>query len=492
MPRGSSPTPSRRPIARDGAPIRGKRGRRDDASPGGKAGHRGAGSQGSDLASHMASAITPELLAACQADFEANPAHRLAMNACTQGNVDEIALDRRSVAGLDWTFSHEVETGAITNQKRAGLCWMYASLNWLRVGVIKQLGVENFQFSENYLAFWDRLEKANRFLTAMVALRDRPTDDRLVDFLLREPTTDGGEWHMVANLIRKYGLVPKSAMADTSNLADSAFVNKVVHYKLREAAARIFDLHRSGADLTAIAQVKRQTLSEIYRILCILFGEPPTRFDFTYRDKKKRYHAHRDLTPRTFFEQIVRINLDDYVWVMSSPLESTPYHRTYCIEHFQNVVEGDPGIFLNVPMETLKSLVIRTLKDKQAVLFGCDVLQESSRKIGILAPGVLDYGLLFGTPFAMDRATRMQFLQARLTHNMVLLGVDLVGDRPVKWKVENSWGDEVGQKGIFLMTDAWFDEYVYAAVIHRKYLDADLAKLSGQPPIVLPPWHPLA
>ncbi len=437
-------------------------------------------------------AISPEILASCRAEFASNPAHRLAMNACSQGNIEEIALNRRLLAGIDWQFSHEVTGGAITNQKRAGFCWMFASLNWLRIHVIDKLKVENFEFSQNYLVFWDRLEKANRFLTAIVALRDRPTDDREVDYLLREPSPDGGEWHMVASLIRKYGLAPKSAMADTFNLGDSAFLNKIMDYKLREAAAVVFELHRAGASIADIDRARRTALIDIYRILCILLGEPPERFDFTYRDKKKKFHAHRDLTPRDFYQQIVGIDVDEYVWVMSSPLESTPYHRTFCIEQFNNVVEGDPGIFLNVPMVALKDLAIRTLKDKQAILFGCDVTQMSSRKLGILDPGVLEYDLLFNSAFSMDRARRMQFLQARLTHNMVLLGVDLVEDRPTKWKIENSWGEDYGNKGYFMMTDAWFDEYVYAIVVHRRFLDADQAALLAQEPARLPPWHPLA
>jgi bleomycin hydrolase len=437
-------------------------------------------------------AITPELLAACRAAFDANPAHRLAMNACSAGNVDEIALNRRALAQLDWNFSHEVETGDITSQKRAGFCWLFASLNWLRVEVMAALKVKDFEFSYNHLIFWDRFEKANRFLTAMVALRDRPSDDRMVDYLLREPCPDGGEWHMVANLIRKYGLAPKSAMNATWNLEDSTYLNKVVDYKLREATATIFALHAEGASEEAVHQAKREALMAVYRILVILLGEPVERFDFTYRDKDDAFHAHRDLTPHAFYDQFVGKNLDDYVWVMSAPLPSTPFHRTFHIEQFQNVVEGAPGTFLNVPMPELKAMAVRVMKDKQALLFGCDVLQESSRKHGVMATGVLDYDLLFNTPFAMTRAQRMQFLQARLTHNMVLLGVDLVDDTPRKWKVENSWGDEVGHKGVFQMTDAWFDEHVYAIVAHKSYLSDTQRALLDEPATVLPPWHPLA
>lgn len=433
-------------------------------------------------------AITPALLEACRADFAAHPAHRLAMNACSHGDVDEIALNRNVLAGIDWHFSHEVEGGAITHQRQAGFCWMYAALNWLRVDVMAKHKLENFEISHNYMIFWDRFEKANRFLTLMVALRDRPTDDRLVDFLLREPCTDGGEWHMVANLIRKYGMAPKTAMADTFNLADSKFLNSIMDAKLRQAAARIF---AAGKERAALA-IKDEAMKEAYRILSILMGEPPQRFDFTYRDKKKKFHAHRDLTPQAFYEKFVGLDLDDYVWLMSAPLADTPYHRTFYVEHFQNVVEGAPGLFLNIPMAELKDIAVKVVKDKQAMFFGCDVLQAASRKLGIMDPGVFEYDLLFNTTFAMPRADRMRFLQARLTHDMVILGADFIDDKPVKWKVENSWGDEKGNKGFFLMTDAWFDEFTYALVVHKRYLDAEQKRALKQQPTVLPPWHPLA
>jgi len=326
----------------------------------------------------------------------------------------------------------------------------------------------------------------------MVTLRDKPVEDREVDFFLREPCPDGGEWHMVGNLIRKYGLLPKAAMNDTANLVDSKFLNKVVDAKLRQAAARIFGLQRAGAAEAEVEAFKAATMTEVYRILAILMGEPPATFDFTYRDKKKKFHAHRGLTPHGFYEQFVGVDLTAYAWVMSAALPDTPYERTYYVDHLQNVVEGRPGTFLNLPMPVLKGLALKALKAKQAVFFGCDVLQESHRKLGVMAPGVLEYDLLFGTEFEMPRADRMQFLQARLTHDMVLLGVDLHEGRPTKWKVENSWGDEPGNKGIFLMADAWFDDHVYAVVVHRSHLTPAHRKLLDQPPTVLAPWHPLA
>lgn len=437
-------------------------------------------------------ALTADQLAAYRAAFDANPAHRLAMNACSAGSVDDLALDRRVLASLDWTFSHEVKTGEVTNQKRAGFCWLFAALNWLRTDVVAKLKVEDFAFSQNHLIFWDRLEKANRFLTAMAALRDRTPDDREVDMHLREPCPDAGEWHMVANLIRKYGLVPKAAMNDTWNLADSTYLNKVVDYQLRQAAAAMFTRHAAGAPEAEIAAIHQRTMADVYRILVILLGEPPERFDFAWRDKDEKHHVLRGLTPRAFYDEVVGKDLDDYVWLMSSPLENTPFGGTYYVPRFQNVVEGAWGVFLNVELPVLKDVAVRMLEGGQAIMFGCDVLQDSHRKHGVMDPGILDYELLFGAPFAMDRATRLRFLQSTLTHDMVFLGVDLVEGRPTKWKVENSWGDEVGHKGVFQMSDAWFDEHVFAIVAPKALLDdAHRARLD-QAPTALPPWHPLA
>ncbi len=432
--------------------------------------------------------ITPDLIEVWQDGFNANPSYRAAMNACTRGNIEEIVLNRRVLSGLNWNFSHEVTGGAITNQKHAGHCWLFAGLNLLRTDLVSKLKVEDFEFSENYLVFWDRLEKANRFFEMMIALRDRPTDDRMVDYFLREPCTDGGEWHMVTSLIRKYGLVPKSAMAETFNITDSTFMNRVLAYKLREGAFAI----RSAAKASDAKQVKQRAMAEMYRILCILLGEPPQRFDFTYRDKKKKFHEHRNMTPHEFYKQIVAVDLDDYKVLLSCPLESTPFFKTFSIDQLQNVVECPLGASLNVPLDVLKDVAVRVLKDKQALLFGCDALQMVNRKVGVFDPHLLEYDILLDTTFPLDRATRMQYLQARQNHNMVFVGVDLVDDRPVKWKVENSWGEDSGNKGFYMMTDGWFDEFVYALYVHKKYLSAEQLAMFKQEPTVLPPWHPLS
>ncbi|MBI3891205.1 MAG: C1 family peptidase [Candidatus Wallbacteria bacterium] len=435
--------------------------------------------------------ITKQMLAEFRRSLVAHPESRVAMNACTNGNIKDLALNRRVLNSLDWEFSHEVPLGQITAQKQAGTCWLFAALNWLRKFPMKKLHLENFEFSQNYAMFWDKFEKANRFLEDVIAYRERDLSDRHVHFLLNAPLPDGGEWHMLTGLVRKYGLIPKSAMADTFHAGLSDVMNPILGYKLREGATQLRELHREGKDEAELREAKIPILDTIYRMLAIFLGEPPTNFDFGYRDKKKKFHRALALTPHSFFEKFVAVDLDRYVSLLSSPLSDTPFGRTFKIEHNMNEVDGLEGVFLNVPLEALHGIAV-TVAQKEALLFGCDVLQSAHRPKGILDTELYNFEEFFSTTFNMDRATRMATFQMKHTHAMVFLGVDMARGKPVKWKVENSWGPDVGQGGVFLMTDRWFHENVYGIVVHQKELPRELRRLVGLAPVSLPPWHPLA
>ncbi|MBI4869176.1 MAG: C1 family peptidase [Candidatus Wallbacteria bacterium] len=435
--------------------------------------------------------ITRQMLAGFRKSVEARPECRVAMNACTNGNIKDLALNRQALNALDWEFSHEVPHGQITAQRQAGTCWLFAALNWLRKAPMKKLNLENFEFSQNYCIFWDKLEKANRFLEDMIEYRDRELDDRRVHALLNSPLPDGGEWHMLTALVRKYGLLPKAAMADTFHGGLTDVMNPLLFFKLREGAMRIRELHRKGKGEHELRKAKIEVLETLYRMLVVFLGEPPARFDFGYRDKKKRFHRAVGLTPHTFYEKYVGVELDRYVSLLSSPLPDTPFGRTFVIEHNKNDVEGPDGVFLNVPMETLHRIAV-AVTQKGALLFGCDVLQSAHRPKGILDTELFDFEEFFGTTFEMDRATRMATFQMKHTHAMVFLGVDMVGGKAAKWKVENSWGPDVGQGGVFVMTDRWFLENVYGIIVHEKQIPRELRAKLSLPPIVLPTWHPLA
>ena len=436
--------------------------------------------------------ITGKMIRTLEKAFKTRPENRAMMNAVTRGNLQEIALNRKVINDLDFNFSKEVEIGGpITDQKRAGTCWLFAELNWLRTFAAKKMKVEKFEFSQNQVIFWNKLERSNYFLEKMIEYRDRPWDDRYVYHLLDNPVGDDGDWHMLADVIDKYGLLPKSAMPDTFNRESSRYLNEILYFKLREGAVEIRELHRKGKPVSALRKVKEEITKVVYRCLVILLGEPPKKIDFGFRDKKKKFHRDTGLTAKDFYEKYVGIDTKDIYNLLCCPTPETPYNRTVSAEFFANTVGGRSLFCLNVPIETLRQKAVQVLRAGEACLFGADVLQESYSKDGLLDSDLYDYELIFDTPFKMDKTRRIQTLQTRLTHSMVFLGVDIKNGKPVKWKVENSWGESSGKKGFFIMSQSWFDEHVYDVILHKKFLSKAMLKAFEKPPIILPPWHPM-
>ncbi|MBN1879078.1 C1 family peptidase [bacterium] len=443
--------------------------------------------------STLKGAIKPEHLKKYKENFLANEGLKVAMNAVTRGNLQDIALNRDVLNRNNWTFSHEIEEKPdISDQKQSGTCWMFADLNWLRTITMKKFKIEKLEFSQNHLMFYDKLEKANYYLEILKGLTDRDIDDRHVRFILDNPTPDGGEWHMIVNLINKYGLIPKDVMPDSFNREQSRFINQLVGYKIREAFGRMRSVGKSKKRDDALETCKADAMTAIYRILATCMGIPPKKFDWSYRDKDKNYHQEIGITPQEFKTKYLEIDLGSCFTLASCPAENTAFGKTFTIDLFGNMVGGDYWKWLNVPVKELKKIAIKMLKDGNAVLYGCDVVQDSHSKEGLLITDLYDYDLLFQTPFGMVKKNRLDYGQSRLTHSMVLIGVELVGKKPIRWKVENSWGTEVGKKGFFVMSDEWFDEHVLDLIVPPEYMPEELKKQFEQKPIVLPPWHVMA
>ncbi len=439
------------------------------------------------------SILTHKQISKFRKHFDEDPSNRLFMNAITRGNIQDIAINRHIINTAQFSFSHEIETkSGITDQKRSGTCWMFAELNWLRTMTQKQFKMEDIEFSQNYLMFWDKLEKTNYILEKLLELRGCDLNDRRVHFLLKNPTSDGGEWHMIVNLIRKYGLVPKSVMPDTSNRENSRFINELLGFKIREAAAQFWKLHAEGKTEKEIRKVKDTIMEDAFRILVICMGTPPEKFDWSYRDKDKAYHQEIQITPVEFRDKYLSLNFDEIYTLASCPSESTEFGKVYSIEYFQNMIGGIEWTWLNLPIKHLKRIAVEMLKNGEAVLYGCDVLQESHTKEGLLYDELYDYESIFKTKFNMDKPTRLNYSQSVLTHSMVLVGVELVEDKPVRWKVENSWGEEPGKKGYFIMSDKWFEEHTLDLIVPKKYLTEKHLADFDQEPIILPPWHFMA
>jgi bleomycin hydrolase len=438
-----------------------------------------------------AAALASDHIAAFQDSFRTNPAYRLAQNAVTQTSVDDIALNREIVTSIDHTFSTTLDDWSVTHQKRSGRCWMFAGLNLCRPGAMATMHLKSFEFSQNYLHFWDKLEKANYFLEAILETADRPADERTVHWLLGNLLSDGGQWNMFVNLIHKYGVVPKSAMPETESSSNTQSMNAILKLKLREGARTLRHAIAQGATLDEARETKHELLQVIYRILAIHLGTPPPTVDWQWLDKDRTFHRDGTLTPQEFAARYITLPMDEYVCLVHDPRETSPYGRTFTVEYLGNVWEGGITRYLNVEIDLLKEIAMRTVLDGEPVWFGCDVGKMMRRDAGIWDAGLFDYASVYDTAFTLSKAERLVYRQTQMTHAMLFTGVDVVEGRPRRWRVENSWGEENGQKGFYLMNDSWFDEYLFEIAARKRSLPAALQVALGEAPIVLPAWDPM-
>jgi bleomycin hydrolase len=439
-----------------------------------------------------ASSVTSSQLARFREAFVTDPARRAALNAVSKTSVRAVAMNREAVVRCTHTFSHMVKAGEATSQNASGRCWLFAGLNTMRMQAAEAMNLENFELSQNYLMFWDKLEKANYFLESILETLDEATDSRLIMWLVQSPIQDGGQWDMFVNLVRKYGVVPKEAMPETESSSSTGVMNERITLKLREYAARLRDAHRAGTLAAELRKQKDTMLEEVYRMLCIHLGVPPSSFLWQWRDKDKEFHRDGMLTPKEFMARYVKAPLDDMVCLIHCPQSSKQYNTVYTISYLGNVVEGDIIRYLNVELDVMKRAAVEMIKDGKPVWFGCDVGKMFDRDLGLMDLDLYEYEPIYGLEFGLDKAQRLDYGQSAMNHAMVFTGVDLDDEgKPIKWRVENSWGDKPGNKGFMVMTDRWFDEYNYEVAVEKKYLSPELIEALKMEPVKLPPWDPM-
>jgi bleomycin hydrolase len=423
-------------------------------------------------------------------DFSANPTYRLAQNAVTRVTLDDVAINREIVNTIDHSLSTHLDDWKVTNQERSGRCWLFAGLNLLRVGVMRKTGLKDFEFSQNYAMFWDKIERANYFLEAIIETAERDIDDRTVAFLLESVANDGGQWNMFAAIVDKHGLVPKAAMPETQSSSNTARMNSVLQYLLRQGAKTV----RAAATadgLEAARAEKAEVLRVVHRALCIHLGTPPERFDWQWIDKDKKFHRDGVLTPQEFAAKYVDLPLDDYVCLVHDPRASSPVGRTFTVEYLGNVLGGPPVIYLNVDMALIKDIAAKTIQGGEPVWFGCDVAKMMSNEYGIWDANLYDLSSVYDAAFALDKAERLAYHETVMTHAMLFTGVDVLDGAIRRWRVENSWGGDRGKDGFYTMNDSWFDQYVFEIAARRSALPAELQQALDTKPIVLPAWDPM-
>jgi bleomycin hydrolase len=415
-------------------------------------------------------------------------------NAVIKNGINDTALNNESIKIMHYDFSEEIDVGKVTNQEKSGRCWMFAALNNIRYSISKDLNIKDhgFELSESYTMFWDKLEKANYFLENIISTVEFELDSRRVMWLLNEPTNDGGQWDMFTALIEKYGIVPKYVMPETYHSSNSRYMNKILSLKLRDLAKTLRQDFNLGADKESLRKEKEDMLAEIYSILAYFLGEPPMEFDFEYKDKDGEFYRDSGLTPKKFYKKYSKVKMTDYVSIINAPTDNKPFNQTYTVEFLGNVKEGQQIHYLNLPVEKLVNYSTAQLKEGEPVWFGCDVGQWSDRDLGIMDTKLFNYEGVLDTKFSLNKGERLQYGESILTHAMVFTGVNLDNqDQAERWKVQNSWGEKVGDDGFFIMSNDWFKEFNYEVVINKKYLSDEDIKSYQKDPVVLKPWDPM-
>ena len=458
-------------------------------------------------AQQPAGGISPEMLEQISSTYEDNAYDKAISNALAGTSIATLAINADNAAMIDTHFSDRVRTKGITDQQSSGRCWLFTGLNVLRAKMIDKYELPGMEFSQNYLFFYDQLEKANLFLQGVIDTKELPFDDRKVDWLFSNPLSDGGQFTGVSNLITKYGLVPAEAMPETYQANNTSQMANLLKLKLREdglALRKAYDeayakgkslpkkdagklMDKVNADLQ---QMKLAQLSEIYRMLALCLGEPVKEFEWTRCDKDNNIVDRRTYTPKSFYDEYIGEDLENnYVMIMNDPCRE--YGRVYEIDYDRHVYDGHNWLYINLPVERIKEMAIASIKDNVAMYFSCDVGKFYSRSKGTLDLANFDYDSLMGVEFGMNKQERVMTHASGSSHAMTLIAVDIVDGKPVKWMVENSWGPASGYKGCLIMTDEWFNEYMFRLVVEKQYVPEDILKMLEQTPVQLPAWDPM-
>lgn len=437
--------------------------------------------------------ITKEFLQNSREKFYKDKANRVAQRAAVNNGLVEASVDRVEDERNRHTFNIELKEKEVRNQKQSGRCWMFAALNLMEYKLCRKYNLKGFELSKNYTLFFDKLERCNYFLDSIIRTLDEDLDGRLVSHILTDPMGDGGQWDMIKNIIKKYGLVPSYAMKESVNSSATANLNNYLTKILRMYAKNLRNSYKKEKDLEKLKKMQEEYMKKIYDVLSISLGTPPEKFDFEVRNEDEEFISDKNLTPQEFLKKHVEVDLDDYISLINAPTKDKPYFKSYTVDFLGNVMELDKVRYVNVPVEVMKDGILKQLKDGELVWFGCDVAQFFYRKGANLDLSTLKIFDLLNVEYDLSKEERLDYKESLMTHAMVFVGCDYDEENKKinRYKVENSWGKDAGDRGYLVMSDEWFDEYMYQALINKKYLDEKVIKAYSEEPIHLKPWDPM-
>ena len=445
----------------------------------------------STQAQELKGGISDSMMQQIKQSYANTPTDKAIRNAIGNNDIRKLALNQDNLKGMDTHFSIKVSSKGITDQKSSGRCWLFTGLNVMRAKAIAKHNLGSFEFSQTYPFFFDQLEKANLFLQGIIDTSSKPMDDKMVEWLFRHPLSDGGTFTGVADIVSKYGLVPKDVMPETNSSENTSRMAGLIALKLREQGLQLRDLAAQGAKPAVLEKTKTEMLSTIYRMLVLNLGVPPTEFTWTEYNAKGEPVSTETYTPLSFLKKYGDEKLiDSYVMLMNDP--SREYYKCYEIDYDRHRYDGKNWTYVNLPIEDIKEMAIASLKDSTMMYFSCDVGKFLNSDRGLLDVKNYDYESLMGTSFNMNKKQRIQTFASGSSHAMTLMAVDLdENGKPTKWMVENSWGPATGYQGYLIMTDDWFNEYMFRLVVETKYTSKKVLDVLRQKPIRLPAWDPM-
>lgn len=442
------------------------------------------------IASAGEGGLTKDIVKKSREAYQTNGFNKAIHNAITNNDIRDLALNREIVGNHNELFSNRIKTKGVVDQQSSGRCWAFAWLNTMRPMIIEKYDLESFEFSQNYLVFWDKMEKANTFLEQIIEFRDRDPLDRELALILKSPFGDGGYWRYAVNLIKKYGLVPKEIMPETHSSENTRYMNRIISKKLRIDAAKIRKMSESGLSVKKMRTFKEKSLVEVYRLLALNIGEPPTEFEWRYEIDDSTLSETKTYTPISFYKDYVEADIDDFVCIFNNPTRE--YGRHYQSYLSRQMYDGNDLDHVSVEIGRLKEIAIASILDNQPLYFSCDVSKDQDSELGIMAKDLFDYASLFDVDLTMSKKDMGQYRHSSSNHGMSLIGVDLVEGKPIKWLVENSWGNDKKKDGLWTMYDNWFDNYLYYVIARKKYVPEDILKIFEKEPIIIPAWDPVA
>ena len=429
--------------------------------------------------------ISSELLDSLREEYNANDKNRIVRNALTKNDINSISRVLDGENSNPNIFSIDLKTMSATNQQASGRCWIFSSMNFLREKIGKKFNIKEFELSQNYIAFYDKLEKANWFMECAIKEIDNPIDSTKMRYLLDFAVGDGGQWNMIQSLVKKYGLCPKTAMVETYQSSHTRNMNSLLNRRLRKF---VIEIRNNKND---IENLKKQCLKDVYSLCVNCFGLPPKEFTFEYVDKDEMHHCEYHLTPLKFYQEYLGCDIDDYINCINAPTSDKEYYKTYTVEYLGNVVGGNEICMLNLPLEEFKNATIEQLKSGEPVWFGCDCGKDGDRESGLWDDKQFDFNNTLSINFDMNKADMLDSHESAMNHAMMFTGVNIGEDgKPNRWKIENSWGDKPANKGYYICSDTWFDKYMYVVAINKKFLSQKALDGLKREPIEVAPWDP--